>query len=387
MHPQSNTPDAEFISNTWRQSGEEWTRKTDEATKKGKTLVLSGHGVKLNVNRGALIVQDGLTHSTHQPETQTLYRGIHGIDRIVIVSPTGSVTFDALRWCEQQKILVEVIFEEDGDELVSGLSSLGGRETADVVLRRAQYQASTNGRDLLIGRWLLMEKVRGQLGVLERVVTTAIKPNKRKGIGRKGFGTGMAFEEAIDRFKRIYLPGINEAPSIEMMRRMEGKATADYYVALENVPLRWAVRDKNLVPEHWLAIGLRQSQMMYKTPTPRHATNPANAIRNLAFTVLANQVRIAAAVKGLDVTCGWVQADREGRDNLIYDLIEPYRPIIDEKVIHLVTNARFTYGDFVTTKEGQVRLHPALAKFVVSTCVIPWTEIDLTPVEKLLMKS
>jgi CRISPR-associated protein Cas1 len=118
---------------------------------------------------------------------------------------------------------------------------------------------------------------------------------------------------------------------------------------------------------------------------PRHASTPANAIRNLAFTVLANHVRVAAAVRGFDVACGWLHADNEYRDSLIYDLMEPYRPIIDEKVIQLITGAKFTYGDFVTTKEGQVRLHPALAKFVVATCVIPWIEIDLSPVERLLL--
>jgi CRISPR-associated protein Cas1 len=164
---------------------------------------------------------------------------------------------------------------------------------------------------------------------------------------------------------------------------LEGKGAADYYVAFEDIPVRWSVRDRKLVPEHWLTIGPRQSPL--KTNTPRYATNPANAIRNLTFTVLANQVRIAAAVRGFDVACGWLHADKEYRDSLVYDLMEPYRPLIDEKVIELVTNAKFTYGDFVTTKEGQVRLHPALAKFVVATCVMPWTEIDVSPVERLLM--
>jgi CRISPR/Cas system-associated endonuclease Cas1 len=65
--------------------------------------------------------------------------------------------------------------------------------------------------------------------------------------------------------------------------------------------------------------------------------------------------------------------------------MEPYRPVIDEQVIQLVTSGKFTYRDFVTTKEGQVRLHPALAKFVVATCVAPWNEIDLSPVERLLL--
>jgi CRISPR-associated protein Cas1 len=166
---------------------------------------------------------------------------------------------------------------------------------------------------------------------------------------------------------------------------MEGGASTAYHRAVENIKVRWAVRDRKLVPEHWLVIGPRQSKLMYTRVSARYATNPANAIRNLAFTVLANQVRVAAAVKGFDLGCGWLHSDDRHRDTLVYDVMEPYRPVVDEKVIGLVTNARFTYGDFVTTKEGQVRLHPALAKFVVATCVIPWIEIDLSPVERLLL--
>jgi CRISP-associated protein Cas1 len=123
---------------------------------------------------------------------------------------------------------------------------------------------------------------------------------------------------------------------------------------------------------------------MYKTPSPRNATNPTNAIRNLAFTHLAHQCRVAAAVKGFDVACGWLHTDRDYRDSLIYDIMEPYRPIVDERVIGLVTSAKFTYGDFITTTDGQCRLHPALAKFVVATCSLHWKSMDLEPIIALL---
>jgi CRISPR-associated protein Cas1 len=364
MQDQSTTPDPEFISSRWRESGEDWTHRTEEATKKGKTLVLSGHGVKLNVNRGTLIVQDGMTHSTHEPQTHTLYRGMHGIERIVIVSPTGSVTFDALRWCEQQKVIVEVIFEEDGDELASGLVSVGGRETTDIPLRRAQYEARFRGKEVKICRWLLAGKLQGQIKVLERVV-------------RKN-------SKVIHKLKD-FIEDVEWSYTIDNLRGYEAKASSEYYTALENIPVGWRDSDKKIVPEHWLTVGPRVTKLTHRGSGPRYASNPTNAIRNLAFTVLGNQIRIAAAVQGFDVACGWLHADNTYRDSLVYDLMEPYRPVIDEKVIGLVKSAKFTYGDFVTTKEGQVRLHPALAKFVVSTCVIPWTEIDLSPVVKLLM--
>jgi CRISPR-associated endonuclease Cas1 len=266
-----------------------------------------------------------------------------------------------------------VIFEEDGDELADGLSSTGGRETSDLQLRRAQYEARFTGQDVLICRWLILEKLRKQIEVLQ---------SAERELWTLSGSVIPYMETALEKLKG-YRQLIERASTIDKLMIYEGWAAGAFYAAFRDIPMRWAPRDKKFVPEHWLTIGARLTGLMGKSG-PRYATTPANAIRNMAFTVLANHVRVAAAVRGFDVACGWLHSDKEYRDNLVYDLMEPYRPDIDQKVIGLVTGTKFTYGDFVTTKEGQVRLHPALAKFVVATCVMPWTEIDLSPIERLL---
>jgi CRISP-associated protein Cas1 len=374
-------PEPELVANAWKKSGESWQGATRKALKAKKTLVLSGHGIQLKVERGALLVKDGMTHHPQEVEERTLYRGIHGVEQIVVVDPTGMITFDALKWCASQQISILVLYDEDGD--LAGFSSIGGTGKTDIALRRAQYEALWDGKALALSRFLITQKLKAQIGFLGNIVGTPVDLSKQKGVSRRGFGSGLAIETAMERLSR-YLSLVEGATAVEEVRQVESKASADYYVCLQDIPLRWSAKDRKLVPPHWLTVGGRLSGLMHKMSGPRLATTPTNAIRNMAFTYLAHQCRLAAAVKGFDVACGWLHADKRYRDSLVFDIMEPFRPAVDEKVLELVTSAKFTYGDFVETSSGQVKLHPALAKFVVSTCCIPWKSIDLSPVIKLL---
>lgn len=93
----------------------------------------------------------------------------------------------------------------------------------------------------------------------------------------------------------------------------------------------------------------------------RNARHPVNALLNYAYAVLESQVRIAVAEVGLDPAIGYLHVHRPGRDSLIYDLMEPYRPQIDCDVLAFVRSQTFTPRDFVIDAKGVCRLHPELA--------------------------
>jgi CRISP-associated protein Cas1 len=66
----------------------------------------------------------------------------------------------------------------------------------------------------------------------------------------------------------------------------------------------------------------------------RHATHLVNAMLNYAYAVLESQVRIATvSSEGLDATIGYLHACRPGRMALVYDLMEPLRPRVDQSVL------------------------------------------------------
>lgn len=92
---------------------------------------------------------------------------------------------------------------------------------------------------------------------------------------------------------------------------------------------------------------------------------------NYGYAVLESQVRIAIAEAGLDPTIGYLHANAPGRATLVFDLMEPYRPVVDRAVLGLVHAYRFSPGDFVVNSKGACRLHSELGRMVASDSVTP----------------
>jgi hypothetical protein len=96
-------------------------------------------------------------------------------------------------------------------------------------------------------------------------------------------------------------------------------------------------------------------------------------------------VRIAIAKAGLDPGIGYLHVCRPGRDSLVYDLMEPYRPQVDRDILVFVQPQTFTPRDFVIDSKGVRRLHPELARnlaLAVATAAGPC--VATIWVEKLL---
>jgi CRISPR-associated protein Cas1 len=58
-----------------------------------------------------------------------------------------------------------------------------------------------------------------------------------------------------------------------------------------------------------------------------------------------------------------------GRVALVYDLMEPLRPLVDRLVLKFVCSHVFTLGDFVLTAQRVCRLHPQLARTIAGFTV------------------
>ena len=149
------------------------------------------------------------------------------------------------------------------------------------------------------------------------------------------------------------------------MRTFEGQAAGLYFAAWKGYPLSWRKSARWYVPPHWQTIRERHSPL---SDSARRAVDPTNAILNYAYGVLEAQCRQALAAEGLDLGCGFLHADQQYRDRLVYDLMELYRPAVDALVLALLARTTFAYGDLEMTHEGRCRLHPQLARAVVAAC-------------------
>jgi CRISPR-associated protein Cas1 len=94
-------------------------------------------------------------------------------------------------------------------------------------------------------------------------------------------------------------------------------------------------------------------------PIHRKATTTA------AYGVLESQVRMQVVAAGLDPTIGILHGNARGQHGLVYDLMEPQRPIVDRKVLEFVQSRTFHPADFTLANNGICRLNPELARNVV----------------------
>jgi CRISPR-associated protein Cas1 len=54
----------------------------------------------------------------------------------------------------------------------------------------------------------------------------------------------------------------------------------------------------------------------------------------------------------------------ENKVPLVYDLMEPLRPLVDRKILGFALGHIFTSGDFTINSAGGCRLNPQMAKVV-----------------------
>jgi CRISPR-associated protein Cas1 len=81
--------------------------------------------------------------------------------------------------------------------------------------------------------------------------------------------------------------------------------------------------------------------------------------------MLENQMRMHVVARGLDPASGFLHGQYRGDPGLVFDLMEPLRPLVDRKVLEFVRKNTFTPGDFTLLSNGVCRLNPHLARNVV----------------------
>jgi CRISP-associated protein Cas1 len=127
--------------------------------------------------------------------------------------------------------------------------------------------------------------------------------------------------------------------------------------------VRWKGTSRKPIPDEWHLIGARRSPLSKQN---EYAVHPVNAMLNYAYTMLENEVRIAVVAEGLDPTIGYLHAAKGDQHALVFDLMEPLRPVVDRMVLGLVREYVFTPGDFTITGKGVCRLNPQMASILVA---------------------
>ena len=290
-------------------------------------IVVDGYGIKIRVERGRLVIFDGIGPLRREARFS---RATHGLRRLVLLGYTGFVTLEAIRWLSDVGVAI-VHIDADGRTL---LASTGmGRD--DPRLRRAQASALDTATGNDIARRLIAEKIAAQAETLAEVDRVA--PVSEASV--------VVLQDMVGR--------LHVATSRDEIRQAEAIAAAAYWSAWATVPVRFARRDIERVPDGWRAFGVRTSPL---TGSPRLAVNPANALLNYLYAFVETEARLACLAVGLDPGLGVLHADQRARDSLALDIVEPIRPVVDRFVLRMLAGRGFRVADFVETQQGACRI-------------------------------
>ena len=301
-------------------------------------VTLSGYGIKAHVDRGHLILEDGIGPNRRYSR---FARVRHGIRRVVVIGSEGFMSLAALRWLADQDASF-VLLERNGKVL----ATTGPVTPSDARLRRSQSLAHESGIALKMARELIVQKLHGQGLIL-----------------KKFFQNSSESSQVIAEARTA----VARANSNEEIRRWEAKGALAYWSAMRALPVNFSKSDSARIPDHWRVFGSRISPI---TKSPRLAVNPANAILNYLYAILESESRLALATLGLDPGIGVLHNDLRSRDSLASDLMEPVRPKVDELLLKLLTSEQLRREWFFEQRDGNCRLMASFAEKLSETAIM-----------------
>jgi CRISPR-associated endonuclease Cas1 len=314
-------------------------------------LTLYGYGITVCVNRGHLILKDGIGRERREARFP---RVGHGLRRLIVIGTDGMISLAALRWLADQDAAF-VMLDRDG----SVLATTGPVSPSDARLRRAQSLAQESGAALQISRELIGQKLQGQ-----------------EQIARDKLNDPQAAE--IISLARAAIPS---AQSIKAIRQLESRAAHAYWGAWNELAINFPKSDLRRVPEHWLTFRNRISPL---TGSPRLAANPLNAMLNYLYALLESEARLAVAALGLDPGLGVMHMDMPVRDSLACDVMEPVRPVVDAYLLNWISDETLRRDWFFEQRDGSCRLMGPFTVRLSQTsqawrhAVAPWAELVRT---------
>ena len=211
-------------------------------TPKHGVISLFGFGSSARVDRGHLVLEDGIGLDRRQAR---LPRVNHGLKRLVVVGSDGMVSFAALRWLADQNATFAML-DKDGTVLLT----TGPVRSSDARLRRTQALAHHSGTAILIARELISKKLIGQADLCRRRIGNV--------------PAAEAITAALDKVPKV--------KSISQLRLVEAQAAAAYWSAWHEIPITYPRADLPRVPDHWNKFGNRKSAISGSgQPTERNS--------------------------------------------------------------------------------------------------------------------
>jgi CRISPR-associated protein Cas1 len=251
-------------------------RKPLPVAPRSDVITLFGYGISVCVERGHLILNDGVGDERREGR---FARVNHDIRRLVVIGADGIVSLAALRWLADQNASF-VMLERDGKVLLT----TGPVAASGARLRRAQACVAHSNGAVSIVRDLIDRKLIHQEQVAREKLHDA------------------AAGDLIGRFRQE----LEDSKTIPNVRLIESQGSSAYWSAWRTLAIDFPKSDLRRIPDHWKTFGSRTSPVSHGA---RNASNPANAMLNYLYTVLEAETRLTITALGLDPGLGLLHVD------------------------------------------------------------------------------
>lgn len=283
------------------------------------TLYITTQGSYLHKERETLVVEQDRKKVAQLP--------IHSIGHIfcfgnVLVSPF------LMGFCGENNVNL-AFFTENGRYL----GRLQGRQSGNVLLRRAQYKMSEIN-PVPVARNIIAAKIQASKRVLQRQI--------------RNHGENADLQSAITALN-YSLQHLKSADNLEQIRGIEGDAASRYFGVFSH-----------LIKEN--------SGFHFDGRNRRPPRDGVNALLSFLYSIVGKDISGALEGVGLDPQIGFLHADRPGRDSLAQDILEEFRAWwVDRIVLSLINRGQIKPDDFVTEASGAVTLKPEARKLLFQT--------------------
>jgi len=229
-----------------------------------------------------------------------------------------SISPPMMGYCGEQNIGL-AFFSEYG----KFLARMQGRQTGNVLLRRAQYRTSDDESNRLnIARSVVAAKIGNSRRILQREIRNS--------------GENEALQKAVERLANC-LRRAEKPTNVDSLRGIEGEAAAVYFGAFSHL--------------------IKPKGFSFEGRVRRPPTDPVNALLSFLYTLVTQELSSALQGVGLDPYVGYLHVDRPGRPGLALDLLEEFRAWwCDRLALSLINRKEIKLSDFNIEASGAVRL-------------------------------
>ncbi len=220
----------------------------------------------------------------------------------ILITANAMISTAAIRLCIERHIQL-VVASQSGKPLARMWASSPGRQTQ---IRRQQYLNLDTLFAFDITKKLLLEKLSKQKRFLSE-----LKQNREPSEMTKDIAEAVSFfnktihvvkDTAYDRSFALHFLGF------------EGSCATRYFKIISaTLPKKWR----------------------FERRTQNPGVDPFNASLNYLYGMAYSSIEKVVILSGLDPTAGFYHKDSYAKPTLVYDLIEPCRPIIDKSLVYL----------------------------------------------------